>query len=95
MQESLIPGVMVGKTEGPTKVGGYSETEMTLVCLHCSEEKKANIMTTCPHCLSGMKQDCFLGRREEYFGCSHLYFGILLSYCPACGFKVASDEWNQ
>lgn len=95
LQESLVPGVMVGKTEGPTKVGGYSETTMTLICLHCSEEKETSIMGTCPRCLGEMKQDSFLLRREDYFGCNYLYFSVALHYCGNCGFRVVSDEWNQ
>ncbi len=98
LQESLVPGVMVGKTEGPVKVGGRSEMTMTLVCLHCSEEKETTIMETCPRCLGKMKMaphNLGAGSREKYFGCDHLYFSIRYSCCQNCGLTIASDEWDQ
>lgn len=95
--QSILNGIIVGELRGPTEVG-YSELEMTLVCLQCSEEKKTTILETCPRCLGKMKKEPYClgaGSRERYFGCSYLYYSVRHSRCQDCGLTVASDEWDQ
>jgi hypothetical protein len=99
LAESLFPGVFVGATEGPTKVS-YSTLRLKLVCLNCSKEKETTILSTCPKCLSPMREGECLGAgelfgRKRYFGEDYSYFSIRLQRCTKCNFAVASDEWDR
>ncbi|NQV00592.1 MAG: hypothetical protein HQ537_00495 [Parcubacteria group bacterium] len=96
LKESLIKGVFVGHTFGPTKIGA-SEEQMALVCIKCSKEKETYIAKTCPRCLGPMREERCLGAgsREKYFGNKYLYHAVKLSRCLKCNFTIGSDEWDQ
>ena len=98
--ESLVSGTYVGHAAGPIKVGRDPDQEehfgIHLICRDWIKVFKGHISSTCPKCLVPLKErGMYPSRREDYFGISHLYFGIMLRSCPECGFTVACDEWDQ
>jgi hypothetical protein len=102
--ESLVPGVYVGRTDGPIKIRTrywcnqpdfLSTTVFTITCKLCDLSQVHNIPHTCPVCFIRMSQSLRLDNRERYLGMEHLYFAVRLATCPKCGIRVVSDEWDQ
>lgn len=103
---SLVPGVFVGKLEGPTLIPvKTSVLAFKIRCSKCSLIMEHLASDTCPWHFVPLTKDKNLATssiapfdvRNDYFGMTYIYFSIRISRCPdpECGYQVASDGWDQ